>query len=203
MLERIAFIRVTHYGGFYDFTPDLAMADTAYTNSALPAHTDTTYFSDPAGLQAFHLLSHQPAPGDTSETASGGQSLLVDGFLAAEILKKEDPRAYDILAKTPVNWHSSGNKGISITPDRLYPVLEHRPSDVLYRVRWNNADRGTVPNLPKFDAVHWYNSARKWVNILQRKQLEYWFQLEPGKVLSTCSSALSRECFCPCDTDSR
>ena len=40
LLEKIAFIRQTHYGGFYDFIPDLAMADTAYTNLALGAHTD-------------------------------------------------------------------------------------------------------------------------------------------------------------------
>jgi trimethyllysine dioxygenase len=52
LLKSIAFIRETHYGGFYDFTADLASKDTAYTNIALEAHTDTTYFSDPAGLQA-------------------------------------------------------------------------------------------------------------------------------------------------------
>lgn len=31
-------------GGFWDFTSDLAKGDTAYTNMALRAHTDTTYF---------------------------------------------------------------------------------------------------------------------------------------------------------------
>ena len=63
LLQRIAFIRETHYGGFYDFTADLASQDTAYTNIALEAHTDNTYFSDPAGLQAFHLLSHTDGSG--------------------------------------------------------------------------------------------------------------------------------------------
>lgn len=37
LLEEIGPIRVTHYGGFYDFIPNLALADTAYTNLALPA----------------------------------------------------------------------------------------------------------------------------------------------------------------------
>lgn len=50
LLERIGPIRQTHYGGFYDFVPDMAKADTAYTNIALAAHTDTTYFTDPAGV---------------------------------------------------------------------------------------------------------------------------------------------------------
>ena len=121
LLERIAFIRVTHYGGFYDFTPDLAMADTAYTNLALPAHTDTTYFTDPAGLQAFHLLEHKAAPPPSEEkeatssvageaAAEGGKSLLVDGFNAARILKEEDPRAYEILSSVRLPWHASGNR---------------------------------------------------------------------------------------------
>uniref|UniRef100_A0A8H7K5E8 TauD/TfdA-like domain-containing protein n=1 Tax=Bionectria ochroleuca TaxID=29856 RepID=A0A8H7K5E8_BIOOC len=60
LLERIGPVRNTHYGGFYDFVPDLAKADTAYTNIALGAHTDTTYFTEPTGLQAFHMLSHIP-----------------------------------------------------------------------------------------------------------------------------------------------
>ncbi|EUC56962.1 taurine catabolism dioxygenase, TauD/TfdA family protein, partial [Rhizoctonia solani AG-3 Rhs1AP] len=39
LTRRIAFI----HGGFWDFTSDLEHGDTAYTNLALGAHTDTTY----------------------------------------------------------------------------------------------------------------------------------------------------------------
>jgi trimethyllysine dioxygenase len=181
MLERIAFIRVTHYGGFYDFTPDLSMADTAYTNLALPAHTDTTYFTDPAGLQSFHLLSHR-SPDDA---ASGGKSLLVDGFKAAQILQAENPRAYDILSTVRLPWHASGNKGITIAPDKRYPVLElNEETGQLYRVRWNNDDRGVVPFDERYTPAEWYDAAREWNSILTRHDVEYWTQLEPGKPLS-------------------
>ncbi|KAG8889332.1 hypothetical protein FRB99_003996, partial [Tulasnella sp. 403] len=44
LCRRIAFIRETQYGGFWDFTSDLKHGDTAYTNLALKAHTDGTYF---------------------------------------------------------------------------------------------------------------------------------------------------------------
>lgn len=194
LLERIAFIRVTHYGGFYDFTPDLAMADTAYTNLALPAHTDTTYFTEPAGLQAFHLLEHKPAPvapGSGSEgegegeVAVGGKSLLVDGFNAARILKQEDPKAYEILSSVRLPWHASGNAGITIAPDKLYPVLElDEDTGELHRVRWNNDDRGVVPFGEKYSPSEWYEAARKWDGILRRRSSELWVQLEPGKPLS-------------------
>ena len=165
----------------------MAMADTAYTNIALPAHTDNTYFTEPAGLQAFHLLSHQPAPGASSdEAASGGKSLLVDGFNAARILREEDRRAFEVLTKVRLPWHASGNEGITIAPDRRYPVLEIGTNLTQpFRVRWNNDDRGVVPFSEGFEVGQWYDAARKWNEILKRKDSEYWFQLEPGSVLST------------------
>ncbi|RYP13964.1 hypothetical protein DL767_010486 [Monosporascus sp. MG133] len=185
VLEKIAFIRLTHYGGFYDFIPDLAMADTAYTNIALAAHTDTTYFSDPAGLQAFHLLSHVDPSADKNGSQSlGGQSLLVDGFYAASILKAEHPKAFEVLRTVKLPWHASGNEGITIAPDKLYPVLEvDEDTGNLHRVRWNNDDRGVVPFDDKYSPEEWYDAARKWNEILRRKSVEYWFQLKPGNLL--------------------
>lgn len=182
LLNKIGPIRTTHYGGFYDFIPDLALADTAYTNLALPAHTDTTYFTEPAGLQAFHLLSHQGPPNSQQADGQtlGGQSLLVDGSNIAEILREEDPKAHDALCTMPIPWHASGNKGIAITPDRVYPVIE-RDGGKMVRIRWNNDDRGVVPPAT---SRKWYEAARKWNEILRRKENEYWFQLEPGRVVS-------------------
>ena len=47
-------------GKFWDFTADLARVDTAYTNLALPAHTDTTYFVRvvPSHIRSLLFLSH-------------------------------------------------------------------------------------------------------------------------------------------------
>jgi hypothetical protein len=163
------------------------MADTAYTNLALPAHTDTTYFTEPAGLQAFHMLSHEPAPGaspkDAEAAASGGKSLLVDGFNAARILKKEYPEEWRTLTQYGVRWHASGNPGITIAPDKLYPVLELNEGRV-HRIRWNNDDRGVVPWGKTQHPMSWYKAAQKFDAILKRKSMECWIQLEPGKVLS-------------------
>lgn len=190
LLEHIGPIRHTHYGGFYDFTPDLSMADTAYTNLALPAHTDTTYFTDPAGLQSFHLLSHRPAPGSAEgPKAEGGKSLLVDGFHAARVLFQEDPEAWRILSNVLVHWHASGNDGISIRPEELRPVITagtELGSGTPRQIRWNNADRGVVELDPTLEPDAWYRAARAWDSILKRPDMECWIQLEPGMVLSAC-----------------
>ncbi|KAK4981453.1 hypothetical protein LTR66_009980 [Elasticomyces elasticus] len=137
--------------GFWDFTSDLSSKDTAYTSLGLEAHTDTTYFSDPAGLQLFHLLSHTDG--------SGGESLLVDGFRAAEILKREDPAAYRTLSEVGVWSHASGNEGVSIRPYKAFPVLQHEPwTGGLVQVRWNNADRAGLD--VGFSRIQeWYDAA--------------------------------------------
>jgi trimethyllysine dioxygenase len=180
------------------------MADTAYTNIALPAHTDTTYFTDPAGLQAFHMLSHE-APLESSNAIDspvrqgveklGGESLLVDGFRAARILQEEDPESYDILQAVRLPWHASGNMGITIAPDKRYPVLEHSPdTGELHRVRWNNDDRGVVPFGEGIEPGQWYDAARTWESILRRPNVEYLIQLQPGMTLSMYTTECHIDC---------
>lgn len=153
------------------------MKDTAYTSLALPAHTDTTYFSDPAGLQMFHLLSHTDG--------QGGESLLVDGFACAKQMAEIDPELYSVLRRVRVPWHASGNEGIVITPTERQPVFAHYKVDsqVLKQIRWNNDDRGIMNRQPKKDISYrmWYNAARLWNSILKDAKNEYWEQLKPGR----------------------
>ncbi|KAM5449220.1 putative trimethyllysine dioxygenase [Microsporum audouinii] len=181
LLERLAFIRPTHYGGFWDFTSDLSMKDTAYTSQHLNAHTDTTYFTDPAGLQMFHILSHTGG--------SGGETLLVDGFKAARTLLAEDPEAYKGLSEIKISSHSSGNEDVCIQPASSFSVLNHMgDSSELYQVRWNNDDRAPG-NGNSLETIHrWYQAAKKWNGILKRPDMEIWLKLEPGTPLSKCST---------------
>lgn len=46
LIRRIAFVRETHYGGFWVFEPVMEHGDLAYSDVLLQAHTDTTYFTD-------------------------------------------------------------------------------------------------------------------------------------------------------------
>ncbi|KAG9672574.1 Trimethyllysine dioxygenase, partial [Aureobasidium melanogenum] len=175
LLEKIGPIRETHYGGFYDFTSNMASKDTAYTSLALEAHTDTTYFSEPAGLQMFHMLSHTDG--------SGGESLLVDGFAAARQLYAQDKEAYRILSTVGIWAHASGNEDVSIQPYVCVPVLSHDPVlGHLVQVRWNNSDRAAI-EAPSDMIDKWYEAARKFNSILNDPQNQYWTQLEPGMPL--------------------
>lgn len=158
----------------------MAIKDSAYTQLALPAHTDTTYFTDPVGLHSFHLLSHTDG--------GGGASLLIDGFAVAKALRLESPEAFDALCRIKVRWHASGNEGVNIMPDRAFPVLtleESRPGEEekVSQVRWNNDDRAAIQADDPREVAEFYAAAKKWVEILRRPACQYWQQLEPGRFL--------------------
>ena len=166
----------SHYGGFWDFTSDMKHQDTAYTPLPLGAHTDTTYYGQSAGLQLFHCLKQ-------SET--GGESLLVDGYRAAQILRTEHLDSYRILSRTPVPSHSAGdpNYFFQVTSK---PVLCHDlvGTGELIQVRWNNDDRSAMNEFPHEHGVDgFYEAIRRWDEILRRKDSEYWFQLVPGRAV--------------------
>ncbi|KAH9945472.1 mitochondrial protein [Epithele typhae] len=170
--RRIAFIRETQYGTFWDFTSDLAKGDTAYTTMALGAHTDTTYFTDPCGLQLFHLLEHTGG--------TGGATLLVDGFYAASILKELHPEAHELLSKVTVPTHAAGEAGVLFVPNlRSTPVLKYQ-EDELVQVRWNNDDRSVMRDLYPEQVEAWYDAIRTWNKLLTSPDSEYWVQLAPG-----------------------
>ncbi|RHZ61936.1 uncharacterized protein CDV56_107236 [Aspergillus thermomutatus] len=150
--------------------------DTAYTTEFLGAHTDNTYFTDPARLQLFHLLSHTDG--------HGGASLLVDGFKAASIMRQENPKHCGVLAATKQPYHSSGNEDVCIQPAEQAPVFKIHPElSRLYQVRWNNYDRAAKRNWGLKEQNRWYNAARHFNNIIQRPGVEIWTQLQPGTAL--------------------
>ncbi|TYJ51718.1 trimethyllysine dioxygenase [Cryptococcus floricola] len=177
LIENIAPIRHTHYGGFWSFTADLSHGDLAYSAQALPAHTDTTYFTDPAGLQIFHLLSH-PAPG------TGGTTLLVDGFYTASLLSAIHPESYDTLSRLATPAHASGTAGTMLRPPMSQPVFVHDEHQRLSQVRWNNEDRGVLGRgwTPE-EVTGWYKAAREYEVLLKGEDAEYWVQLGPGTAL--------------------
>jgi trimethyllysine dioxygenase len=200
LLERIAFIQKTHYGGFWDFASSSTPTDTAYTNQPLAVHNDTTYLSHPCGLQMFHLLSHTEG--------SGGESLFVDGYAAATHLLATEPSHYHTLHTQKVHSHASGNREVGELQNNLVglggiqvlsgEVLREMgrfekgmsPSDTRYKlkrtitptaIRWNNEDRDihTFQSLNSLE--RWYRAAREWTKILKMKQFEMKVQLKPGQ----------------------
>ncbi|KAI8332019.1 hypothetical protein BC941DRAFT_381813 [Chlamydoabsidia padenii] len=178
LARRLCFLRETHYSqGMWSFTADLAHADTAYTQLALGAHTDNTYFTEPSGLQMFHKLEFK---------GQGGDSLFVDGFSVAEQLKKTNPDAYATLTETLIPTHSAGDEDVLIVPSpRAFPILNHHPqTGDLYQIRYNNDDRSTLNHLAPDALDRFYDALFAWHKLLTDPVNEYWDPLPPGRVVT-------------------
>jgi trimethyllysine dioxygenase len=169
LARRIGYLRETIFGAFWDFTADLAKADTAYTNLELRPHTDSTYALDAPGLQLFHCLEF---------SGEGGESILVDGFRVADELREHDPEAYATLSTVEVTGQYIGD-GAHLIASR--PVLRHEHGE-LVQVSFNNYDRAPF-RLPDAEMSAFYRALKAFEALANSERLQWRHPLRPGEVL--------------------
>ncbi|KAI8770578.1 trimethyllysine dioxygenase, mitochondrial, partial [Biomphalaria glabrata] len=176
--ERISYVLQTVFGQMWTFTSDASRSDTAYTTQYLGAHTDNTYLSSPAGVQVFHCLKHN---------GSGGETLLVDGFKALDILRSVDQAAFKVLASVVIpheyKEQASGNHpGYHLY--NLSPVVTLHPISGEYiSLRFNPYDRAPLNTLSLHDMTTFYSAYDKLSKIISNKENELRIKLNPGTVL--------------------
>ncbi|KAG5264546.1 hypothetical protein AALO_G00255410 [Alosa alosa] len=174
--QRVSLIRETMYGRMWSFTSDYSRGDTAYTKLALDRHTDTAYFQEPCGIQVFHCLRHE---------GTGGRTLLVDGFHAADQVLQKSPELFAILSQVPIkheyieNLSDHCNHMIGIGP-----VLNVYPwNNEVYMIRYNNYDRAVINTVSQDVVQRWYRAHRALTSELRNPENELWVKLKPGKVI--------------------
>ncbi len=169
--ERVAFARETNFGRVFDV---VAMPDpnsNAYTSLALPLHVDLPTREYQPGYQFLHCIQSE---------AEGGKSVLMDGFAMAERLRREDPAAFDVLAREPI-------------------LLRFQDADVDYRVRRPLIvldAYGTVSEIrfspflaDAFDVTAekmpaYYRAYRKLMTLSRDPALQLRFRLKPGEMMT-------------------
>jgi trimethyllysine dioxygenase len=169
LVRRIGYLRETIFGALWDFTADLAKADTAYTTLELRPHTDGTYALDAPGLQFFHCLAF---------SGQGGEGVLVDGFRIADELRRDDPAAYATLATIEVTGQYIGD-GAHLMATR--PVFRHEHGR-LVQVTFNNYDRAPF-RLPEPELQAFYQALRAFERLANSPRLQWIHPLRPGEVL--------------------
>ena len=92
--EHFGPIHVNNYGRVFDVKTQTNLTLGSNTGEYLGPHTDESYRHAAPGITFFHCLS--------ASSDNGGESILVDGFKAAEILKQIDRESFDVLCQVPV-----------------------------------------------------------------------------------------------------
>ena len=170
--RRIAYIRETIFGGYWDFTADLAHKDTAYTSMAIGPHTDGTYALDAPGYQMFHCLAAE---------CTGGENILIDGFEIARIIARDHPDDYAVLTSVAVpGQYLDHERGIHLMARR--PLLRQDEAGRLVQVSYNNHDRAPFA-LPAERQRAFYKALATFAQLCDEPALQYHRRLLPGSVL--------------------
>ena len=127
LCKPIGAIQPTVFGDNYCVVTNKSeqFSDRAYTNLSLRAHTDNVYLKNNSGLECFHIIS---------KPKYGGDSLFVDGFYCAQILKKLYKEDYDFLSKTHVEFEFSKDGEFS---HKIFDkhITENPINNELYQIR--------------------------------------------------------------------
>jgi len=170
--KRAAYIRETIFGGYYDFTANMEHKDTAYTSMAIGPHTDGTYSFDAPGYQMFHCLGLD---------CTGGDSVLIDGFEIAAIMRAEMPEFYRVLTEVEVTGqYIDHEKGIHLMARR--PVFRLDSAGRLVQVSYNPLDRAPI-FLPDAELRTFYRAYGAFARLANDRRLQYRRRLAPGSLV--------------------
>lgn len=173
VIKRLFAIQRTHFGDLWTFSDNnVGFLDTAYTSEPLAAHTDNTYFNDAAGLQILHCVEYE---------ATGGLSLLVDGFKVLENLKAKHPEVYQRLKKYQVPAENKERKAHHTHVTSL--ILEDPVDGRVQQIRYNIADRAPMNSLSMSEMRQFYSDLQKLAEEVESPANEWWFPLKPGTVM--------------------
>jgi len=106
--ELIAPVQRTIYGETWDVEATPEPINVAYSNVELDFHTDLSYYESPPGIQFMHCVR-------LDDCVTGGESLFVDAWHAAEMLRATYPDYFNTLTRVPGTFQK-------IHFDREYPV---------------------------------------------------------------------------------
>jgi trimethyllysine dioxygenase len=171
-ITRIVPTMKTFFGEMWNFTNELKHDDLSYTTAYLPAHNDNTYWNNATGLQVLHCIEFE---------GSGGDSLAVDGFKAAESLKMRFPDSFDRLVnkwQVPAEYLEKGQNH-----RHTAPVIQLEPeSGKLQQIRFNMNDRSVFDLVPQEEMQLFYTDMHRLAAEIQHPEHEWWFQLRPGTI---------------------
>ena len=166
----IGYIRETNYGKFFEVRSEISAVNLAYTNLGLQAHTDNPYRDPAPTIQILYCIEN---------SASGGDSKVVDGFKAAILLKEENPKYFDLLTKYCARFEYNEDGKTHLQSRR--PMIELSPDSEIITIRFNNRSAAPITDVPYNDMENYYKAYRKFSEIINNPSMAINFKLKPGE----------------------
>ena len=170
LAQLIGPVRATNFGEHFDVVSMPDPNSNAYTALGLLCHTDLPNWERPPDYQLLHCLEND---------AEGGDSLVVDGFAAAETLRRRDPAAFRLLSRHPIDFRFQDRvsdirfRALTIGLDEAGAVEE---------VRFNFAVMGAV-SAPAHRIGALCRALRAFASVIRDPALECRYPLRAGALL--------------------
>jgi gamma-butyrobetaine dioxygenase len=164
-------VRPSNFGKYFEVISRPDANTNAYTALELAPHTDLSTREYMPGLQFLFCLINE---------ASGGASILADGFAIAEQLKAESAEFYEVLSTLSIPF---GTKDRNTDHRYRAPVLEHDLHGDLSTVRHTYWLRS--PMSGDFDTITtFYAAYRRFQEITIDPANHLSFRLQPGELMA-------------------
>lgn len=170
VIRSFGFVRETNYGELFDVRSVVDPNNLAFSNLGLGCHADNPYRDPVPTVQLLHCLA---------SSTEGGDSILVDGFRAAAILREEAPEDFELLTGHYLNYRF---QDASTDLRSRVPMIELDDRGRITKVRYNNRSIDTIL-LPPAVIKPFYRAYRHYARILERPELKLTFRLNPGDLM--------------------
>lgn len=169
--RRIAYLRITNYGGLFTVKAKEDPNNLAYTGEPLGLHMDLPFYQYSPGIQCLHCVKQ-------ADGLTGGENQFVDTFHVAKQLKIENPEAFHILTTVPVDFYDIGFDSYKFHVAFRRPIYQLDKNGEPEGCYYNNQVRSYELNVPLeqvqplYDAMKALNNAfydqRNLVNVRLR-----------------------------------
>ena len=159
----------------------------SYAGNALSPHTDLAFVPAPRVVQLLYCVENQ---------ASGGESVLVDGYRVVQDFRTHHPDYFQILSETPVQFrqfYQQWDYFVSHTT----PILKCDPVGTVTDIYFSHKNFGL--DLPFEQIEGFYEAYCAFARYLKNPAYQYWFRMEPGdcQVLQNFRVLHGRNAFDP------
>ena len=162
-------IRPNRTGLIFDVEMTSQPSNLAFTAKGLSLHTDNPYRNPVPGLQLLHCLR---------SALCGGESIVADGFYAAQILLEESPRDFELLTRIPVTFRYRSE---DVWFEHSAPVIELDINQHVAQIRFNNRSLN-LPIMSPVDADAFCAALAHFDEILARDNVSMKFKMMAGDV---------------------
>ncbi|XP_063612454.1 gamma-butyrobetaine dioxygenase-like isoform X1 [Penaeus indicus] len=179
LIEHIAYVKPSHYGPHSPVINRPDSNNVAFTNAKLGMHNDLAQYEHMPGIIFIHCLKQH--------IGTGGESVIADGLLAAEILRKSNPDAFHVLTSTDAYFWDKGHANYSWEMPEFYkisrhPILTLDSNNDVCRVSLNNAVRDSFLDLPAQKVKGFYAAMKLFNDILYDNSLA--FKMDSGDIMT-------------------